>query len=244
MALEGSLRDMTLVDLIQVFHTWPKTGFLLLTQGSERGVIYIAVGRMVDAVVVRYPNRQIIAGGEGAVLRLLQWDDAIFSFRHNPAALQRPVRITHDSTWFLQQGQRCLEQKQLISQPCITLDTRLELAPLPTDARSTINLGLEQWRLLSQLTHRKNLRELCQHTGAAPERALHIARELAAIGLIEVIVNPSPPVNDQRTNGGCCNHALERNRMSGRTSTAVTRTRSSVPERGLLNAVMRRIRAL
>src|SRR4051794_12627034 len=97
MALEGCLQDMSLVDLIQIFRMGPKTGVLLLSSGSERGVIYVSAGQLVDAAIVRGPERQVLAVGEEAVLQLLQWEDASFTFRPDPAAGERLTRIVHDS---------------------------------------------------------------------------------------------------------------------------------------------------
>src|SRR5688572_8513300 len=59
MALEGNLRDMALADLLQVFWMGSKTGILLLIAGPERGVIYVRDGRLIDAVLVRGPRRQV-----------------------------------------------------------------------------------------------------------------------------------------------------------------------------------------
>ncbi|NTW98298.1 MAG: DUF4388 domain-containing protein, partial [Oscillochloris sp.] len=42
MALEGTLQDMSLSDLFQVFRMGPKTGLLLLSSDGERGIIYVA----------------------------------------------------------------------------------------------------------------------------------------------------------------------------------------------------------
>ena len=57
MALEGTLRDMSLSDLFHVFRMGPKTGVLLLASASSRAIVYVAAGTLIDAAVVRLPDR-------------------------------------------------------------------------------------------------------------------------------------------------------------------------------------------
>jgi len=243
MALEGSLQDMPLVDLIQVFRMGPKTGILLLVGGPERGVIYVAEGRMIDAAVVRGPERQIIAAGEEAVLYLLQWEDATFSFRADAAVARRPVRITQDHEPLVLEGLR-RRTAPLHTQPhlSITLDTRVELAALSTSAESGVHLDLDQWRMLSQVSASSNLREVSEKTGISPERTLRIASELVAIGLLDVTIQPLP-VPIQRPSIRPAQHptSVARNPAAHPVS---AQPQIQTDGRGLLNAIMRRIRGL
>src|SRR5690349_8032304 len=96
MALEGNLRDMALVDLLQVLWMGAKTGLLLLIAGPERGVIFVRDGRIIDAVLVRGAQRQVVAIAEDAVVHMLQWQDIRFAFRSHPAVAKRPARVVHD----------------------------------------------------------------------------------------------------------------------------------------------------
>ena len=187
MALEGSLHDLSLVDLIQVFRLGLKTGVLMLVGGAERGIVYVRAGRLIDAVLVRGPDRQVIATADDAVVRLLQWEDATFTFQPDPKVDRRPARIVHDGGWLLQEGDRRRDHPltALPHQP-ITPETRLALARLPGGA-SAVSLDLDQWRLLSQVAVGKSVRDICAQAGVAPEQALVKLAELAAIGLVEIV---------------------------------------------------------
>src|SRR5262249_51343835 len=139
MALEGSLHDLSLVDLIQIFRMGLKTGVLMLVGGAERGVVYVREGRLIDAVLVHGPERRVLASADDAVIRLLQWEDAAFTFQPDPKAKGRPTRIVHDGGWLAQQGSRRPEQALHMPLQRITLDTRLALARLPGAAECAIN---------------------------------------------------------------------------------------------------------
>ena len=58
MALEGSLHDLSLIDLLQIIQIGLKTGVLWLNGGAGHGVVYVRAGSLIDAVLVRGPTRQ------------------------------------------------------------------------------------------------------------------------------------------------------------------------------------------
>lgn len=129
----------------------------------------------------------------------------------------------------------------------ITLDARFELAPLPSSTESGVNLDLDQWRVLSQIAICQDLREIIERIGLTAEQGVRVSTELLAIGLIEIVQPPPPlpagqPTSRQRVPdvlysqqltpayaGGTADHSDAVNQSSGR---------------GLLRAIMRRIRGL
>lgn len=246
MALEGNLTDMSLADLFQIFRMGPKTGVLLLTSGPERGVVYVAEGRPIDAVLVRGPERTIICTGEDAVLQLLQWEDAEFTFRHDLVAINRPVRITHDGEWLVLEGLR-RRQNPLRTLPHqqITMDSRLQMSTLPSSAETGVNLDLDQWRLLSQIAISQDMREICQKTGMEPEKAIRTVTELVAVGLVDVI----PPERDRpkpapKRPPQPASVPFQATMAGFATVPASTGEPVKAPGRSLLNAIMRRVRGL
>lgn len=234
MALEGTLQDMSLTDLFQVFRLGPKSGVLLLARETRRGVIYVLDGRLIDAAIVQMPNRQVMVSGEDAVLHLLAWENASFTFRADSAVASRPVRIERDSETLVIEAMRLHDQSALPqSHQSLALDTKLVLTSLPSSASGGLSLDLEQWRVLSQVSISENVGDLCQKCGMPVDVVLRLLSELIAIGLIDVIQpqrqvvrTPSEPLS-RRAVGGHSSH-------NGTTQA----------ERGLLSAIMRRIRSL
>jgi Domain of unknown function (DUF4388) len=247
MTLEGNLQDMSLADLIQVFRMGPKTGVLLLGGGLERGVIYVSAGRLIDAVLVRGPERQVLATGEEAVLQLLQWEDATFTFRHDLAAGERSVRIVHDSEWLVLEGmRRRTNPLRVLPHQCITPDTQLELTSLPGSAETGVNLNLDQWRILSQVSVYQNVRAICEKTDMAPEQAIRMVTELVAIGLVEIAAPPAPTPARPPKYPEASHRAqpLQPNITGNGTKPETVRMPTILAGRGLLNAIMRRVRGL
>ncbi len=245
MALEGSLQDMSLSDLIQVFRMGPKTGVLLLLNGDERGVIYVAAGRMVDAAIVRGTERVVVAKGDEAVIQMLTWDDASFVFRHNPSVQTRSIRIENDGEWLILEGMRRREDPmRAMPYQSLSLDTRLELAPVPNDAKSGVSLNVNQWRVLSQVANSKDLRDICQATGLGTEAVIRTVAELMSIGLVEImpLERPKPQAAKQSARAARKPQlAFAGNGIPGDSGT--DEEQPSVSQ-NLLNAIMRRIRGL
>lgn len=241
MALEGCLQDMSLVDLIQIFRMGLKTGVLLLSSALERGVIYVGAGQLIDAAIVRGPERQVLAVGEEAVLQLLQWEDATFTFRPDPAAGERLARIVHDSEWLVLEGvRRRANPLGALSDQLITLETQLELTALPGSAETGVNLNLNQWRILSQISASQNIRAICEKTDMDAKQAIRMVTELIAIGLVD-IARPCapPPERPRRQTPLAVTQQAFQPAMAG-----IGASRSSMPGRAVLNAIMRRVRGL
>lgn len=238
MALEGTLGDMPLVDLIQIFKMGPKTGVLRLASGTERGVIYVSAGRLIDAVLVRGAERSVLATAEEAVLQLLQWDEATFVFEHDRAVADRKQRIVQESEWLVMEGLRRQENPlRMLPHQQITIDSRLALAALPSSAETGVKLDLDQWRILSQVAISQDVREICAKTGMLPADAIRTVTELAAIGLLDV-VNP-PPQRERRSAPAA---AVPQLRPVAAGIGPVTPAASA--GRSLLQAIMRRVRGL
>ena len=244
MALEGTLDDMPLTDLFQVFRIGSKSGVLLLVAGVEHGLIYIKDGRPIDAVVLRGAERLVAAVGEEAVIRLLQWEAADFTFRHTLSVDERPVRIVHDSEWLVLEGlRRRSNLSRTLPHATITLETRFDLAATPISTATDMHLNLDQWRILSQIAVTSSVRELCTSTGIAPEQAIRALHELLAIGMVELALPAHTPPRPQRPRPERPNPLLQATRASIGQLPGGDLMPSNAG-RGLLQAVMRRVRGL
>jgi hypothetical protein len=188
MALEGSLHDLSLVDLIQIVQIGLKTGVLWLNGGAEHGVVYVRAGSLIDAMLVRGPARQVIATADDAMIRLLQWEDATFTFQPDSKVDRHPIRMVHDHDWLMREASRWRERAlPTQSNQAIVLDTCFALSKTPGGTNGVFKLDLEQWRILSQVPVCPSARMICARTGLAADRVLAGLAQLLAIGLIEIV---------------------------------------------------------
>ncbi len=251
MALEGTLRDMSLSDLFHVFRMGPKTGVLLLACASSRAIVYVAAGTLIDAAVVRLPDRAVVAAQDEAVIQMLLWDDATFVFRHDPAVAQRPVRIRHDAEHLiLESMKRRQSPQEALPHHTVTSDTRLQLSLLDSRGESSVSLSVEQWRLLSHIPHCATVRAISAATGIPPDQTIRLVLELMAIGLIEIVPTrrPASPSAHRREMFATETEepaAIPQLMMQpGSQAQPVAHGRRMPVRRSLIDAVMRRVRAL
>ncbi len=251
MALEGTLRDMSLSDLFHVFRMGPKTGVLLLACASSRAIVYVAAGTLIDAAVVRLPDRTVVAAQDEAVIQMLLWDDATFVFRHDPAVVQRPVRIRYDAEHLILESMRRRQNLQAaLPYHHITLDTSLQLSPLTSGRESNVILSVDQWRLLSQIPHCPTVRAISAATGIPPDQTIRLVLELMAIGLIEIVPTRRPASPSAHRREMFATETEEQAAIPqlmmqpGSHAQPVAHERRMPVRRSLIDAVMRRVRAL
>ena len=245
MALEGTLQEMSLSDLIQVFRMGPKTGILLMVSGDERGVLYVADGRLVDAIVVRGPDRKVVEVQDEAVLHMLLWNEANFVFRHDLAVRERPPRIKHDGEWLVMESMRRRDDPtSALPYHKLNLDTHIQLSPLPSDAESGVSLDVNQWRILSQVSSHSNLRTISEITGITPEQVIRTVAELMSVGLVEIMPVAPPPPKPRPSRPELV--ARGEPALAGVPAIAGMGADGQTPSvgRGLLDAIMRRVRGL
>lgn len=103
MGVKGHLKDMALVDIIQIFNAERKTAAIHLGGESGYGRVYVRDGDIVHAV---YRGER----GVDALFQLLAWKDGEFEVEPNEAAPEET--ITESTENILLDGLRRLDESQ------------------------------------------------------------------------------------------------------------------------------------
>jgi len=180
MALEGTLTDMPLADMLEVFQAHRRSGRLVLSRREERGLLFFGDGRLIDALLVTDLDGDEATHAEDAVLRLLTWREADFIFEHDPTVNSRPRRIAHDTDWFLASLRKT-------NAPAVGLSSRLQPARLAASASGPFTLMIEEWRLLGAIWPQRTLGMACVELEMAPHEVLPIAESLLQRGLLSMV---------------------------------------------------------
>lgn len=182
MALEGTLRDISLEDLFDIFVSGQRSGRLLLLNGNEQGNITLSRGRIADASLLRIPERTLIATNTEAIIQICIWSDASFVFMHDSTLDNQPIHIRASFADILKQAER---QRTLAHIPLQTSDPlRLEHRPELSDGK--IELNRDEWHLLSMLCNEKNINEVSREMGMPPSQTLAIAKGMLERGLLRL----------------------------------------------------------
>jgi len=99
--VEGSLSEVSLVDLLQIFGLNRRTGTLFLQYGAQQGRIHLTEGSVVSAV-------QGETTGEKALYRILRWHKG--NFRYNPGQADVTRDISRSMDALLMEGMRQLDE--------------------------------------------------------------------------------------------------------------------------------------
>jgi len=99
--VEGSLSEVSLVDLLQIFGLNRRTGTLVLQYGEQQGRIHLSEGSVVSAVLGE-------TTGEKALYRILRWQHG--NFRYNPGRADVTRDIARSMDALLMEGMRQLDE--------------------------------------------------------------------------------------------------------------------------------------
>ena len=114
----GSIRDMTVVDLIQTFEVSRKSGTVTLKSASTTATLVFRDGKLIDA-------QAGVLAGEEAVYRMLIWRDAEFAVDFGP--VDRTPTIEASTQSILLEGMRRIDEWGRIAEQLPALDVVYEV---------------------------------------------------------------------------------------------------------------------
>ncbi|MDH4208054.1 MAG: DUF4388 domain-containing protein [Anaerolineae bacterium] len=114
MALEGSLRELSLTNIIQLNCNEMNTATVCLTHEDQEGLICFADGAIVHAEAGHL-------SGEDAVYELLSWPDGSFVVRQGEQAPRRTISSNWNS--LLLEGIRRVDEGEPLSEESVRVET-------------------------------------------------------------------------------------------------------------------------
>ncbi len=149
MALQGSLSELSLPDVIQLVSVSGKTGAFHLDRDGEEGQIYLKDGQITDAVV---GNLQ----GEHAVYEMAIWASGDFSF--NPGELSGEITVHRSNANLMMEAARRLDEWRVLSRRIPSLD----LVPFfsPREGHDQVTLSPQEWILVTHVDGERSIEEI------------------------------------------------------------------------------------
>ena len=183
MAFQGSLAELHLPDIIQLISVSGKTGVFHLTNGAQKGQIFLQDGKIVHAELED-------ATGEEAVYALAIWSQGDFRFEPGPGTTLRT--ITKSNTNLLMEAARRLDEWRVLSKKVPSVDWVPEF--LVMDSREgQINLNTSEWMILSKLDGVRSVKSIAASSGLSVFDVAKILYGLVAAGLIRLRERPATP---------------------------------------------------
>ncbi len=176
-SMRGSLEEVSLADLFQLFKLGGHSGILLLRDSGRLAVLGLVDGEVVHAFADQ-------ALGREAIYRLFGWTKARFAFYKDLTLPERTVNVSteHLVLEASRRGDESLEMRNKIP----SLRTLIYRAPRVTDALSTMQLSMAEWRILSVVGRRNTVGNIIKVSGMSEFNALKILDTLLTRGLVTV----------------------------------------------------------
>ena len=193
MAIVGSLLDISLVDLLQIFGMSGKTGKMIIEQGDKySGMLWIVDGMVANAATIDAQTRAPMFMGEEAVIEMLQWDDAKFRFVPAIPGETYKTTISRPTEWLILEGLRHRDEIATSSPPVqLSPSTRLRLLAHPDSANERHNLNRDEWTVLTHSANANTIGQLLMSTGFPEVEVYAIIGRLMALRLIDLEQNKS-----------------------------------------------------
>ncbi|HUS15523.1 MAG TPA: DUF4388 domain-containing protein [Chloroflexia bacterium] len=191
-ALEGTLNDMSMVNLVQVLTISKKSGILALLNDSVKGTLFVERGQVVYAAILLTLTNEVLLQGDEAFYTAMHWPAARFRFTPKaPTLPEYPASMTTDIRVLIMEGLRRLDEAGRPS-TTVGVDSWVRLGPGWAPHREHHDLTGHILLLV-----RRNIRrvsELAEQSGLGKLLTLMTVADLVDHGLL--CLEPPPPARN------------------------------------------------
>ncbi len=158
MALQGSLSDVSLADLIQLIAASQKTGVFAVQNGSNQGQIFLEEGKIV------FGSKGTLTGNE-AVYDIAAWESGEFVFT---AGVEPPDRtITDSNNQLLMEAARRQDEWRLLSQKIGSLE-QVPMLSEPEDPSASVTFSHQEWAVVRRIDGSRSITEIARTWNQSP----------------------------------------------------------------------------
>ena len=183
MALQGSLADIALPDVIQLVSVSGKTGAFTLSGDGVDGKIFIKDGQITDAVAGKL-------GGEYAVYEMAGWHKGQFIF--TAGIESERVTVNKSNTSLMMEAARRLDEWRVLQRKIASMD----LVPyfLPREAgQDQITLSPQEWAIVTKVDGQLSIAKLEEAVGLPAFDVCKVLFGLLTSGLIALRATEEKP---------------------------------------------------
>ena len=151
MALQGSLSELSLPDVIQMVSVSGKTGVFSVDRSGELGRIYLRDGKIVDATVGALR-------GDTAVYEMAIWSEGEFTFQSGEETDRVTIQLSNAN--LMMEAARRLDEWRVLSPRIPSLD----MVPHFTsrDQNDQVTLSPHEWILVTRIDGEHNIEEIAE----------------------------------------------------------------------------------
>jgi DNA-binding response OmpR family regulator len=177
---EGDLAQLSVADLLQLFHMNQRSGRLVLRRDAEQETQGQGSIQILDGDVIRADVG--ITEGEKALFRLMAWSQGKFSFE--PGRSSESPRIFAPTRALLVEGMRQLEEWDRLAPRLPPLDSPLKLDVTTADLPNIVHPLTQEVLLLLEIYPR--VRDVVDHCSFPDYQVLRTLHTLSERGIVQI----------------------------------------------------------
>lgn len=162
----------------------------------ELGVLLSNAGYVTQKDIVDSVRNYVLE----VVYKLFTWPEGTFRFEPNLLLVEGRVTVSIDLENVIMEGSRRLREWERLQEELPNLDMALRFTDRPDARLRTINLTVEEWRVVSFINPRNTIRQIAQYNHMSDFQIRRIVYGLLQAGLVELVppegveVKPPPGV--------------------------------------------------
>ncbi len=176
MALQGSLADIALPDVIQLVSVSAKTGVFTLSGDGVDGKIFIKDGQITDAAAGKL-------AGEYAVYEMATWRKGQFIFTANVESDR--VTVNKSNTSLMMEAARRLDEWRVLQRKIPSMDAVPFFLPREP-GQDQITLSPQEWSIVTKVDGQTSIAKLEAATGLPAFDVCKVLYGLVTSGLISM----------------------------------------------------------
>lgn len=160
---------------------------------KELGLLLINAGYVTQEDIIQSVREHTLE----TVYRLFNWTEGTFRFEPNLLPIEGRITVPIDLESVIMEGSRRLKESARLEEELPNLDMALKFTDRPDARMRTINLTVEEWRVVSFINPRNTIRQIAQYNNMSDFQIRRIVYGLLQAGLVELVrpegVETKPP---------------------------------------------------
>lgn len=167
------------------------------TNDKQLGHLLIQAGYVTQSDIIQSVRQHVL----DIAYKMFAWHEGSFQFDANRLPAAERITIPIDLESVIMEGSRRLKEWERLQAELPDLDATLRFTDRPDARLRNINLTVEEWRVVSFINPRNNIRQIARANNLSDFQIRRIVYGLLQAGLVEFTKQPrttTPPASQRR----------------------------------------------
>lgn len=153
------------------------------TSDKRLGMMLIEAGHVTQDDILRSVGEHT----QAVIFRVFTWPDGTFRFEPNLLPPEDRITVPINLENIIMEGTRRLKEREQLQDELPNLDMALRFTDRPDARLRNINLSVEEWRVVSFINPRNNIRQIAKANNMSDFQIRRIIYGMLQAGLVELV---------------------------------------------------------